>query len=244
MYQHIADLGGEDAIGLLHMGEVPVDVQMVCIHGGDGRNARVQLVEGAVELIGLSHHHRIVAHQQVGAVVARDASEEGGASFSALGEYMRHQSRGRGFPVSPGHRKAALTPGDFAQNPGAFHHPVAPVKGLAKLSQLRRDCRSVNHKSLLPVLGQEFGTVLIVHCNAFLLQLMRQFARGFVVAADLKSLELEVTGDGAHPYSAYSYEIYLFHFTNSYAQSTITLAASGRASAAAFFSIDSSLCGS
>ena len=91
MDEHSAHLRGKNPVSLLHVGEVSVDVQMVGIHRGYGRYVRMQLVEGAVELIGLCHHHRIVAYQQVCAVVAGDASKEGRAAFSAMGEDVGHQ---------------------------------------------------------------------------------------------------------------------------------------------------------
>ena len=77
-------LTGESLEGLHHVCIVSVDVQMVGIHRRNDGNLREQLQERAVKLIGLHHHGLVPGHQEVGAVVSRNAAEESAAALSCF----------------------------------------------------------------------------------------------------------------------------------------------------------------
>ena len=180
---------------------------MVGVHGGDCSYRRMQLKEAAVELVSLGNHDRILAHQQVGAVVFGDAAEEGAAAFAALGEDVRHQGAGGGFAVGAGNRQTGLSLSDFAKHAAAFYHPVAVVHNELVFSQIGRYCRGIDHKRGLHVGGDARRVVFVVHCNSFGLEFCGEGRGGAVVTGHLKSLERIVTGDGAHAYASDSEEV-------------------------------------
>ena len=69
-----AHLRGEDLESLQDMGIIAVDIQMVRVDGRDDGDLREKLVEGTVELVGLRHHHVVVAHEEVCPVIAGNAA--------------------------------------------------------------------------------------------------------------------------------------------------------------------------
>ena len=206
-----AHLGGEGAEGLHHMGVVSVNVQMVRLHRGNDGYLRVELEEGTVKFIGLHHHRGVFGHEQVGAVVPGNASEEGAAALAAFREDVCRQGGGGGFAVGAGYGQAALSPGNLSQGAGALEHPVASVHDFPQLAQVGRDGGGINHQRFLHVGGNQLRTVFIVDRDALGLQAGRELGGGAVVTGHLITLELEVTGNGAHADASDSYEIYVFH---------------------------------
>ena len=97
-----ADLRGERLEGLLHVGEVAVDVEVVGIHRGDDGDLREELQEGTVEFIGLGHDGGRVADEGVGVVIAGDAAEECRAALAAFGENVRREGAGGRLAVRAG----------------------------------------------------------------------------------------------------------------------------------------------
>ena len=203
------DLRCELAEGFLHVGEVAVDVEVVGIHRRDDGDIRVQLEETPVEFVCLRHHHVVLAHQQVGAVVLGDAAEEGIAAFAAFGEDVGHEGGCGGLAVGAGYRQAGLPGGDLAQHAAALDNAVAVFLHELQFLKAFRDSGGVDHEGFLHVLGDAVDVVFVMHGNPFLLQLMGEVGGSAVVAAHAVALEFVVTGYGAHPYAAYSYEVYV-----------------------------------
>ena len=192
------------------MGIVAVDVQVVRVDGRDDGDLREQLVEGAVELVGLGHHHVVVTHEEVRSVVAGDAAEEGGASFTALGEDMGDHRGGGRLAVRAGDGEAALALRDLAEGEGALDHAVPVLPHEIQLLELV-DGRRPDDEGLLRVGRNEVRTVVIMHADPFRHELRRQVRRRLVIAGHRVPLELEIPGQGAHPDTSDAYEIYVFH---------------------------------
>ena len=206
-----AYLAGKGAEGLHYMGVVSVDVQMVCLHRSDDGNLRIELEEGTVEFIGLHHHRIVLGHEQVGAVVAGNAAQEGAAALAAFREDVRRQGGSGGFSVGAGNGQAALSLGDFSQRTGAFEHQVALIHRFPQFSQVGGDGGGVYHQRFLFVGRNLVGAVFIMDRDALGLQPGREVGGGAVVTGHLITLELEVAGDGAHADAPDSYEVYVFH---------------------------------
>ena len=187
--------------------QVAVDVQMVGVHCSDGGYGWMQLKETAVELVGLGHHYRILAHQQVGAVVLGDTAEEGTAAFAAFGKDMRHKRTGSGFAVGTGNRQTGLSLSDFAKHAAALDHPVTVAHNEPVFSQIAWDGGGIDHKCGLHVGGDARRVVVVVHCNSFGLEFCSEGRGGAVVTGHAESLERIVTGDGAHAYASDSEEV-------------------------------------
>ena len=208
-----ACLRGEGFEGLNHVGIVAVDIQMVGIHGRNHGDLREQLQERAVELVGLGHDRRGVAHQEVAAVVAGNASQKGRASLAAFGEDVGGEGGCGGFPVGAGNRQAALAAGDLSQDAGALEQGIAAFRHFFQLSQVHRDGRGIDHQGVLHLVRDQVRPVLIVDGDAFPLQLGGELGRGAVVSAHLVTLEFVVTGQGAHSDSADADEINVVHIS-------------------------------
>ena len=107
-HQMGAYLGGEVAERLPVALHVTVYVKMVRVHRSYHGYLGIELEEGAVELVRLSHHHLSAGHQHIRTVVPGYASEEGGAAFAAVGQHMREQGAGGRLPVGSGYGEAAV----------------------------------------------------------------------------------------------------------------------------------------
>ena len=206
-----AHLRGKVAEGFHHVRIVAVDVQVVGFHGSDHGNLREQLQEGAVKLVGFHHHGLVLGHQEVGAVVAGNAAQEGAAAFAGFRKDMGGKGGGGGFAVRAGNGQAALSAGNLTQGTGALEHVVPLVHYFAQFPEVGGNGRGVHHQRFGLVGGNQVGAVFVVHRNAFGLQLGREIGRRAVVTGHVQPLELIVPGNGRHSNSTNSYEVYVFH---------------------------------
>ena len=205
-----AHLRGEDLERLQDMGIIAVDIQMVRVDGRDDGDLREKLVEGTVELVGLRHHHVIVAHEEVCPIIAGDAAQEGGAAFPALREDMGDHRRGGRLAVRARDGETALALRDLAEGEGALDHAVAVLPHEIQFLE-HVDGRRPDDEGLLRVGRNEVRTVVIMDADPFCGELRRQVRRGLVIAGHRVSLELEIPGQGAHPDASDAYEIYVLH---------------------------------
>ena len=169
----------------------------------------MQLQQGAVELVGLRHHGRGVAHEHVGAVVPGNPAEEGRAAGTAFGQDVGYHGRGRGLAVGAGDREACLAAGELSEHARALHDLVALLARVCELAEVVGDGRSVDHEGVLPVFGNHGAVVMVMHGNALCFKLPRELGGRAVVARDAAALEFAETGYRAHAYAAYSYEVYV-----------------------------------
>ena len=203
-------LRGEDLERLQDMGIIAVDVQMVRVDGRDDGDLREELVEGAVELVGLGHHHVVVADEEVRPVVAGDAAEEGGAAFAALREDMGDHRRGGRLAVGAGDGETALAFRNLAEGEGALDHAVSVLPHEIQFLELM-DGRRPDDEGLRHIGRNEVRAVVVVDADPFRRQLRRQVRRRLVITGHRVSLELEIPGQGAHPDASDAYEIYVLH---------------------------------
>ena len=208
-YQRTLYLGCELTERFLHMGEVAIDVEMVGIHCGYDCNIRMQLQETPVEFVGFCNHHVVLAHQDVGAVVLGYASQESSATLSGRSKYMGDKSGCGGFAVSAGYGQALLCVGNLSQHAAALDNPVTVFAHVLEFLQAFGNGRSIYYQSFIDPGGDAAGIVVIMHLNAFLLQFCREVGRSAVVSAHVVSAELVIACDGAHPYAAYAYKVYV-----------------------------------
>ena len=161
---------------LLHVLQVPVNVEMVGIHSRNYGYFRRELMEGTVELVGFHHHGRGVAHQQVAVVVFRNPSQKCRAAFPTGCENMGEESAGGRFAVGAGYCKAALSvhSGEFSQYLSPFHQHVSAFPDSHKFLQIRRNRRGVNHECVLLVLRNQVRTVFIVDLNSLCFKFFRE----------------------------------------------------------------------
>ena len=187
---------------------VPVYVEMVGIHSRDYGHGREELQEGAVELVRLGHYDRVVAYEQVGVIVLGYASEEGGTPGSAVLVDVGEKGGSSGLAVSACHGEAALALCYLSQGARALQQAVALLPDIFQFRHVLRNGRGIDHEAVLLVLRNPFGHRLVVDVHPLGLQGAGQIGRRTVVAADLQTLGLVISGNGAHSYSAYAYEIH------------------------------------
>ena len=192
------------------MGVITVNIQMVRVDGGDDRDLRVQAVERAVELIGLGHYDVVVVHEEVGAVVAGDAAEEGRTAFAAFREDMGGQGRCRRLAVGAGDGEAALALRDLSEGEGALDHAVAFLAHEIQLTELV-DGGRIDDEGVLHGGRHEVRTVLIVDGDSLALKRRRQVRRGLVIPRHRVSLVFEIPRQGTHSDAPDTDEIYVFH---------------------------------
>ena len=152
----------------------PVDVEMVGVHGGDGRYRRTQLQERAVEFVGFSNDCLGMAHQEVGPVVVGYSTQEGRAAILALRKNMGDECAGSGLSVGTGHREAGLSFGKLAQHPGPFHNGIAMFPDIHQLLQVFRNGRSIDHQGGSHVFRDIVHIVRVMDVDPFLLEGMGQ----------------------------------------------------------------------
>ena len=213
--QDSRDLRRESAECLLHMLQVAVDVEMVGVHRRDHGNGGMELEERTVELVRLGHHGGYGTDEEVRPVILGYASQESRAAVAALCQDMGYQRAGGGLAVRAGDGQALLAAGDLTETQRALHHPVTVLPDIGQFRVLRRDGRGIDDERLGDILRNEVGIVLEMHPDALLLKRFGQGGRRAVVSRHFKPLALEVAGDGAHPYSADTYEIDVFHLFSS-----------------------------
>ena len=196
--QDFADLGGESAERLLDMRQVSVDVEMVGIHRRDGRDGGMELQEGTVIFVGFGDDHGRRTHQHVGAVVLRDAAEEGAAARTALGQDVGDQGRSGGLAVGAGDGQAFLSLRDLAEHARTLDDAVAPALDEAQFLQRLGDGGRIDHQRGLRVRGDEVRPVLVMDGDPFRLQFVRQVRSCTVITGHGIALPLVIAGDGAH----------------------------------------------
>ena len=197
-YQDVGALTAELDEGSPEIVDVPVYVHVVCVHGRDYGTFGMQPQEGAVELIGLGDHQPAVGEQEVGAVVAGNASEEGGAAFSRDCEDVGQHGAGRSFSVGAGYCQAAVSVCNLLKGLRALDGAVTAAAGVGQLSHFRRDGRGVDDQGVLLRRGQEGGIVLEMNRDALLLQCLGDGRGCAVVAADPAAGVMVPAGEGAH----------------------------------------------
>ena len=107
------------------------------------------------------------------------------------------------------HGEAGLPAGEFSEHARALDDLVAVLAGVCQFAEVVGNCRGVDHQGALSVGRDAAAVVIVMHIYPLSLQLVREFGGGAVVAGDAASLELAETGEGAHPYAAYAYEVYV-----------------------------------
>ena len=179
-----------------------VDVEVVGVGGGDDAHPRAEVVEGAVELVGLNHRVGAVGReQQVGAIVFRDASQEGRAAHVRLVQQVGGHGAGGGLAVGACHAEAFAAARDEAQHLGALVYLEATGAEVGQFGMLLRDGGGVDYQrggGVAARVGDEGGVFLVVYLCAFGREALGQRGGGAVVAGHGFAFRQEVAHQGAH----------------------------------------------
>ena len=192
-----------------------IDVKMVGVGRSDDAHPGAQPMERAVELVGLNHYVvALLAQDVVGAIILRDASQEGIAVLMALMHDVGAHGRCGGLAVCTCKAEAFVSTGEGTQYLCAFLYLKAVFAEPHHLLVLTGYGRGIYDQCggrFLTGMGYHIDVFLVVNQHAFFLQLARQFRRGLVVAGHDHSLAHEVAGKGTHADAASPHEIYCFN---------------------------------
>ena len=155
--------------------DVPVNVQMVSVHGSNHGDFWVKLQEGSVEFVRLHDHGIRMAHEQVRVVVLGNSSQKCRAAFAAFFQDMCRQCTCSGLAVCSRNSEATLSVSDFSQNLGAFQDLVAVLLDIHEFAHVMRDGRRIDYQRVFHVFLDEVRIVLIVDVDPFFLQGVGQF---------------------------------------------------------------------
>ena len=189
---------------------IPVNIQMVGIHGGDHRQRRMQMEERTVELIGFQHHPLAFAQQQVGVVVFADATQESRTVEDRAFQDVGDQRGGGGLAVGAGYRHRPHVIGDKPQHFGPFEYLVVVLSEKAEDRMIAGHSRGIDHQGVpavthIPELTGDISRIVGKDDDsAFFFQGSRKRGRGFVVSGHLIACRQEIAGQGTHADTAYA----------------------------------------
>ena len=169
----------------------------------------MKLQETPVVFVSFCNDYFVLAHEQVGPIVLRYASQEGGTSFTAFCEYMCYECRSRGLPVCACNGEAFLPDGDLSQHTAPLDYAVAVLPDVLEFFQAVWNGWSIHYESIFHPGRDVVDVVFVVDRYAFLLQLAGKVRWRTVISAHTETLELVIAGDGAHTYAANADEVYV-----------------------------------
>src|ERR1043165_4382170 len=145
---------GEDVEGVLDGLEAAVVLEVVGFDVRDDSDLWVELVEGAVVLVGLDDEEVAAAALGVAAEVAAHAADEDGRVEPGLFEDGGDDRGGGGLSVRAGDADGALPVDDFAEELFALHDPDAAGAGSIELPVVSSDgARNDNEVGAVNVRG-------------------------------------------------------------------------------------------
>ena len=195
-----------------------VDVQVVGVGGGDDAHPRAELVERAVEFVGLDDGVGTFSRQQqVGAVVLGDATQKGRTAHVRLMQQVgQHGARG-GLAMRAGHAQGLAAARDEAQHLRAFVYLETSVAEVFQFGMRLGHGGCVDHQRgarVAAFLWDERHVFLVVYLCALLAEALGQFAGRAVVSGHVLAFGEEVTYQRAHAYAARADEVnglYVFY---------------------------------
>ncbi len=228
-----------------------VRIHVLAVDIRDERHGRRELQERAIAFVRL-HHHRLTAPQpRVAAERAETPPDHGGRVQPGPFEHERDHRRRCRLAVGPRHGDAVLEPHELREHLRPRNHRHPPAVGLDDLHVVEADRGGHHHHVGSP---QVPGVVPGIHPRPEFLEACRDIGAFRIGPTDLVSHVHEQLRDAAHPYAANPDEVHVpcppQHLArrqartlrlvkrsvtaqrpvSSSARSTITCAASGRAS--------------
>ncbi len=190
---------------------VAIDIKMIRVGRCDHGNIGTELMERAVELIGLNHRiWACVGKQEVAAVVAQHAAEESVAAYAGGLQDVGRHARCGGLAVSAGKAQSLGVLGNHPEQLCPLHH-IKPSGTEVLQSLVRcRHCWGVDHKGRLAVaaiIRNQVGILIVGDFHALLLKGTCQVGCCTVIAGHPVSLGQEITFEGSHSYAASSNKI-------------------------------------
>ena len=189
-----------------------VDVEVVGVRGRDDGGIGRQVVERAVELVGLNDDIGArVVDEVVRAVVLRDAAEEGVATHVALVQDVGRHGRGGRLAVRAGHAESFHRTGECSEHLGAFLYLKAVCAEPRQFFVVGGYGRRVDNKCVRTVtagFGDGIGVVVVMDEGSLFAELLGEGAGCAVVAAHGDAFREEIAFEGAHADAAGSDEIY------------------------------------
>ena len=184
---------------------------MVGVGSGDDGGIRCQVVERAVELVGLDDDIGArVVDEEVRAIVFRDAAEEGVAAHMALVQNVSRHGRGGCLSVCAGYAEALHRTGERAEHLRTLLYFEAIRAEPCQLFVVGRYGRCVDNERVRTVtagFGNCLGIIGVVDEGSLFAELFGEGAGGAVVAAHGDAFRDEITFEGAHSDAAGSDEI-------------------------------------
>ena len=200
----LLEISGE---GLLDVGQVPVEVQVLPVQVGDHGGLGAKIGEGAVAFVGLGHEVVAPAQDGVGAEIIADGAHHHGGVEAAGPEDGGGHGGGGGLAVGPGDGDLPVALHQLGQHlPPAQHgEPLGPGRGQFRVVFLHRG--GVDHDVGR---AQVFGAVALEEFQAQALQTAGDGSGRQVRAADLKAAPHQELRQAAHADAADADEVVMF----------------------------------